>query len=71
MKVDLACHHSGCNKKEHRLVFDIPKVCGVMHCTRQVTTKIRQGFTYYEVCSIHAQGFEEVILEEEAYESDN
>lgn len=65
MKVDLPCFHSrGCHDKTHKIKFDMPDICGVMDCNREAKTKIRQGLTFYKVCMLHAQGFEEVIMEE-------
>lgn len=63
MKLQIKCIHTGCNQN-HTIIIDvdnIPKMCGVLDCHRKATTRIRSGYSFYEICEVclvHAQGQE-------------
>lgn len=59
MRLNVPCFHSsGCHDKNHIITFDLPIICGVHDCNREAKTTLRQGLTFYNVCTIHAHGEE-------------
>jgi hypothetical protein len=59
MEINMNCPHAEtCNKREHKVSFELPNICGIVDCNREAKTKIRIGFAFVKVCMLHAQGHE-------------